>query len=312
MFFLTPLLLVSLSSLQASAQLAGQTAQLVTVVANPDAPVCLTATSDADGAPVVVSSCSNATALNSWNFPQGENNVGPIQIFSNKCLDVTGGSDANGAKLQVWTCDAFNANQKWIPSGQDNVITWADKNKCIDLTDGSLTDGTQAQIWDCDAHNNNQKWNHKAVSQVKSFAIQLKKDPSLCVAASAPASGASIVIENCSFGSTSQTFTDPNNNSPGLLKLFDMCVSIDSTEAARDGDKLVLKECDENLNNSKQQWNHENGVLVKSLTSAHVCLDLTDGNASSGTPLQIWDCSSEASTGAFQNDNQEWIVRNTF
>ncbi|KAK7049137.1 hypothetical protein R3P38DRAFT_2872841 [Favolaschia claudopus] len=204
----------------------------------------------------------------------------------------------------------MSSDQRWVPSGQDNVITWADKNKCIDLTDGSLTDGTQAQIWDCDAHNDNQKWNHKAVTQPKSFAIQLKKDPSLCVAASAPEAGASIVIEGCSFGSTSQTFTDPNNNSPGLMKLFDMCVSVDSTENARDGDKLVLKEC-ENLN-SKQQWNHENGVLVKGLTSAHVCLDLTDGNASSGTPLQIWDCSSEASTGAFQNDNQEWIVRNTF
>ncbi|KAK7041158.1 ricin B lectin domain-containing protein [Favolaschia claudopus] len=310
MFFLTPLLLVSLSSLQANAQLAGQTAQLVTVVANLDTPVCLMATSDADGAPVVVSRCSNATVLNSWNFPQGENNVGPIQIFSNKCLDVTGGSNANGAKLQVWTCDASNANQKWIPSGQDNVITWAGKNKCVDLTDGSLTDGTQAQIWDCDAHNDNQKWNHKAVTQPKSFSIQLKKDPSLCVAASAPEAGAFIVIEGCSFGSTSQTFTDPNNNSPGLMKLFDMCVSIDSTENARDGDKLVLKKCEDF--SPKQQWNHENSVLVNSLASPRMCLDLTDGKASSGTPLQIWDCSSLASTGAFQNDNQEWIVRNTF
>ncbi|KAJ6544675.1 ricin B lectin domain-containing protein [Mycena vulgaris] len=120
---------------------------------------CLVPTSNADGAAVVIKDCgTNATALNSWVVPNGSQQVGPLKIFGDKCLDVTGGVDADGTKLQIWTCATGNTNQMWIPVS-DSAITWSGKNKCVDLTDGNIADGNQVQIWDCDVNNSNQKWN---------------------------------------------------------------------------------------------------------------------------------------------------------
>ncbi|KAJ7210583.1 ricin B lectin domain-containing protein, partial [Mycena haematopus] len=112
--------------------------------------------------------CTNATALNSWVFPQGEGVVGTIQIFGDKCLDATNGANVDGTKLQIWTCASGNTNQLWLPAGQDSTITWAGQNKCVDLTNGNIENGNQVQIWDCDAQNDNQKWNHLALTQPKS------------------------------------------------------------------------------------------------------------------------------------------------
>ncbi|KAJ7855789.1 ricin B lectin domain-containing protein [Mycena leptocephala] len=118
---------------------------------------------------------TNATSLNSWVLPKGSNVVGTLQIFGDKCLDVTNGANTDGTKLQIWTCAAGNTNQMWIPAGP--TITWSGKNKCVDVTNGNITDGNQIQIWDCDVSNNNQNWNNIDVTIPKSFVISLKRTP---------------------------------------------------------------------------------------------------------------------------------------
>src|SRR6266545_3692130 len=41
-----------------------------------------------------------------------------VNPVSNKCLDVTGGSNANGTIVELWTCKtAGNNNQRWVPGG---------------------------------------------------------------------------------------------------------------------------------------------------------------------------------------------------
>ncbi|KAH8818653.1 ricin B lectin domain-containing protein [Flagelloscypha sp. PMI_526] len=82
----------------------------------------------------------------------------------NFCLDVTNGNNANGVKLQVWTCGSGNANQQFSHAGgnllfyPNDRFTWVGKNKCVDLTGGSVADSNPLQIWDCDPANTNQKW----------------------------------------------------------------------------------------------------------------------------------------------------------
>ncbi|KAJ7937429.1 ricin B lectin domain-containing protein [Mycena leptocephala] len=295
------LLSVSVSvSLYANAQLAGQTVQLTTALASNK---CLTAASNADGAAVTIATCTNATALNSWVFPQAEGAVGTIQIFGNKCLDITNGVNADGTKLQIWTCTSGNTNQMWLPAGQDSTITWAGQNKCVDLTNGNLADGNQIQIWDCDAQNDNQKWNTVDILHPTTFTISLKKDPSLCVAVSSPTAGTPVVIGPCSPNSVWQTFDQPDLN--GKVILFGLCVAPVS-QIVTDGAKLVLDVCEDS---NAEKWNlFAGGALVKNLALPNFCLDLTNGNTTAGNQLQVWDCSSLASTGAFENTNQEWIV----
>ncbi|KAJ7463161.1 ricin B lectin domain-containing protein, partial [Mycena latifolia] len=85
-------------------------------------------------------------------------NAGPqtITIFGDKCIDVTGGVNADGTKLQIWMCSG-NTNQQWV-SVTDSTLQWAGTDKCIDLTDGKITDGNGLQIWTCDSMNFNQRW----------------------------------------------------------------------------------------------------------------------------------------------------------
>lgn len=115
---------------------------------------CITAASNTNGAIVTIQSCTGADAQK-WTF-----NSGAVKIFGSKCLDVTGGSTANGVKLQIWDCVAGSTNQKfyYTPWG-DNHLAWTDHGKCLDLTDGSLADGNRPQLWDCSGSNPNQVWN---------------------------------------------------------------------------------------------------------------------------------------------------------
>jgi hypothetical protein len=53
---------------------------------------------------------------------------GSLQIFGNKCLDVTNGSTQNGNTMHIWTCVTGNANQQFSIT-DDARITW--KSECL-------------------------------------------------------------------------------------------------------------------------------------------------------------------------------------
>ncbi|KAJ7640148.1 ricin B lectin domain-containing protein [Mycena rosella] len=122
---------------------------------------CISAESNEDGAPLVVHDCNTENVTNhDWEVSFfTRQNAGPqaITVFGDKCIDVVGGVNADGTKLQIWTCDAANTNQMWI-SVTDNTFQWSGTNKCTDLTDGKILDNTQLQIWTCASNNANQEW----------------------------------------------------------------------------------------------------------------------------------------------------------
>ncbi|KAJ7613724.1 ricin B lectin domain-containing protein, partial [Mycena polygramma] len=121
------------------------------------------------GSPLIIHDCNTEDLTNQdwdvtfWTSTVGEGhsgtNVGPqqIKVFGDKCIDVTGGVNADGTKLQIWTCVDGSANQLWT-SVMDNTFQWSGTNKCIDLTDGKITDGNVLRIYTCDSNNSNQKW----------------------------------------------------------------------------------------------------------------------------------------------------------
>jgi len=115
---------------------------------------CLTATSTADNAAVVVQPCgSDSAATQEWTVVNGN-----LQIFGDKCLDVPNGSTANGQKMQIFTCFSGNTNQLFTVTG-DNRIAWTNKGECLDLTDGITSTGNAVQMWKCTDNNSNQVWN---------------------------------------------------------------------------------------------------------------------------------------------------------
>ncbi|CAE6437582.1 unnamed protein product [Rhizoctonia solani] len=106
-----------------------------------------------DGAPVKIADC-NGGATQKWTF--GDNYH--VKIHGNKCLDVKDGKDANGSKLQIWSCNGNSANQKFWYSFWDYTLSWKDRGKCVDLSGGSVENGNVAQVWGCKKENPNQVW----------------------------------------------------------------------------------------------------------------------------------------------------------
>ncbi|KAJ6600540.1 ricin B lectin domain-containing protein [Mycena vulgaris] len=151
-----------------NAQVAGHGFKLQTVL---NSAKCLTASSPANGAAVVIEDCgTNATSLNTWFAtplgPSGFSSALSAGGFSS-CLDVTGGPSgvaADGTKLQMWACSAADGAQEFIFS-EGSTIEWGggivvDGVKvCVDVTDGVTTNGNQLQIWECTGNNSNQKFN---------------------------------------------------------------------------------------------------------------------------------------------------------
>ncbi|KAJ7192229.1 ricin B lectin domain-containing protein [Mycena pura] len=122
---------------------------------------CIAAETNADGSPLVIHNCNNEPlADHDWQvsfFTKQNTSPQQIKVFGDKCIDVTNGVNADGTKLQIWTCANQNTNQMWV-SRTDGTFQWSGTDKCIDLTDGKITDGNVLQIWTCTNGDTNQGW----------------------------------------------------------------------------------------------------------------------------------------------------------
>ncbi|KAF8531130.1 carbohydrate-binding module family 13 protein [Gautieria morchelliformis] len=114
---------------------------------------CMTAVSNTDGAAVTLQTCTGADSQK-WTFDSGS-----VKVFGSKCLDVVGGQNVDGTKLQIWTCSTNqDPNQQFFYTGNYR-LAWSNHGKCTDLSNGSLNDGNQLQVWTCGGGNPNQVWN---------------------------------------------------------------------------------------------------------------------------------------------------------
>ncbi len=122
----------------------------------------------------------------------------PLVGYQGLCLDLTGDSNTNGTKVEIYTCNGTNG-QQWTeePNGtvhadgkcldviggatgngslvdlydcngtgaqvwqpqSDGALLNPQSGKCLDDTGWSTTPGTQVQIWSCTG-NANQSWTH--------------------------------------------------------------------------------------------------------------------------------------------------------
>jgi ribosomal protein S6E (S10) len=110
----------------------------------------------------VVVLASMGIAASSMAATYGPYNIRPAH--SDKCMDVRGGSDGNGAPVQQWEClGAGQTNQQWYfrdtGDGLTYYVTARHSNKCLDVTGGSTANGAPLQQWQCLGYaQSNQRW----------------------------------------------------------------------------------------------------------------------------------------------------------
>ena len=126
--------------------------------------------------------------------------TGTITGLGGKCLDVTGGSTANGNQPQLWDCTAGNANQQWTV-GADGTVKGL--GKCLDVANNSTSDGGVVHLWDCLSTVATQKWTASGGALINSASGKC-----LDVTNSNTANGAKLQIWTCS-GAANQKWTVP-------------------------------------------------------------------------------------------------------
>ncbi|KAJ7292525.1 ricin B lectin domain-containing protein [Mycena rebaudengoi] len=273
---------------------------------------CISTPDNANGSPLVIHNCNTNTLANQdWqfsSFTRQDAGPQPIKIFGDKCIDVSGGVNADGTKLQVWSCTG-GPNQQWI-SKTDFTFQWSGTNKCIDLTDGKITDGSQLQLWTCDS-NSNQKWSAAANPSAERKAVQITGgdfsatgNGPFCIAAASDTDGAKVALVRCAdtasvFAAGNVTWTVPTAPLTGQIKTFgNKCLDVPSG-STQNGVQLQIWTCA--AGNPNQVFQDHRGQIEWKGTGK--CLDLTGGNSTPGNPIQLWDCAVPDN-----NPNQDWFI----
>ncbi|KAJ7097389.1 hypothetical protein C8R44DRAFT_683566 [Mycena epipterygia] len=255
---------------------------------------CLTAASNADGAAVKMQDCVSAGSTSqSWTISGST-----LQIFGNKCLDVTGGATASGTKMQIWTCSGGSVNQQWSLSG--STIQWSGHSSCLDLTGGSVANGNVMQIWTCNG-GTNQKWTRTTGPGSGSITpppttgntIRPGASTTTCLTAPTNANGGIVVVAPCT-GSTSQAWTQ---NGQTLVAYGSMCLDV-TGGTTTNGVKMQIWSCTPGVGGVNQHFSITADKHIQ-WTGKGECVDLTGGSLASGNQVQMWSCA----TG---NTNQVW------
>ncbi|KAJ7133277.1 ricin B lectin domain-containing protein [Mycena epipterygia] len=280
---------------------------------------CISVADNADGEPLVIHDCNTETLANQdWEATfafKGDTSPSPITIFGGeKCIDVTGGVNALGTKLQIWTCTG-GPNQQWVGT-LGNTFRWSGTDKCIDLTDGRIADGTALQLYTCDTTgtNENQIWasapNPDAGGpqiilggNTTNQAEPVRGQP-FCVGAANNADGAAVVLLGCGIGNAGPLFPNGNFNwtapfaplTGQVVTFGNKCLDVPNGNNVN-GVKLQIWTCA--AGNTNQMFTiHRQQIEWKGTGK---CLDLTDGNSTIGNAIQLWDCAVPDN-----NRNQDW------
>ncbi|MGY1578693.1 ricin-type beta-trefoil lectin domain protein [Streptomyces sp. MN13] len=131
------------------------------------------------------------SATFTWSGTQsgGGDRSGAFVGLAGKCLDVAGGSAADGTPVQLHDCNG-TAAQQWTVRADGSVQALG---KCLDVTSGSTADGAKVQLYDCNG-TGAQRWSYNTAT---GDVVNLAADKCLDVTDQSSANGARAQIWSC-------------------------------------------------------------------------------------------------------------------
>lgn len=73
-----------------------------------------------------------------------------------RCMDVSGASYHNGARLHSWTCHGGD-NQRFVYTAEGQLRPQGDNRYCVDIKGGDAGNDRDIHLWDCDG-GQSEKW----------------------------------------------------------------------------------------------------------------------------------------------------------
>ncbi|MBV1946229.1 ricin-type beta-trefoil lectin domain protein [Streptomyces sp. BV129] len=124
--------------------------------------------------------------------------TGAFAGLAGKCLDVAGGSSANGTAVQLYDCNGSTA-QQWTVAADGSVRALG---KCLDVVSASTADGAKVQLYDCNG-TAAQRWSYNTAT---GDVVNTAADKCLDVTDNSSANGARAQIWTCT-GAANQKWT---------------------------------------------------------------------------------------------------------
>ncbi|MFG3194669.1 ricin-type beta-trefoil lectin domain protein [Streptomyces sp. NPDC048208] len=124
--------------------------------------------------------------------------TGAFAGLAGKCLDVAGGSSANGTAVQLYDCNGSTA-QQWTVAADGSVRALG---KCLDVVSASTADGAKVQLYDCNG-TAAQRWSYNTAT---GDVVNTAADKCLDVTDNSSANGARAQIWSCT-GAANQKWT---------------------------------------------------------------------------------------------------------
>ncbi|MFC9287970.1 ricin-type beta-trefoil lectin domain protein [Streptomyces sp. NPDC057052] len=140
------------------------------------------------------------SATFTWSGTQsgGGAATGSLVGLAGKCLDVAGGSTADGTAVQLHDCNG-TAAQSWTVRPDGSVLALG---KCLDVTSASTADGAKVQLYGCNG-SGAQRWSYDAST---GDVVNTAADKCLDVSDNSSANGARAQIWSCT-GAANQKWT---------------------------------------------------------------------------------------------------------
>jgi beta-glucanase (GH16 family) len=129
---------------------------------------------------------ANAPPPTAGNTPTVPNTGTPARALG-RCLQLRGGSNADGTAVETWDCNG-SEGQKWTKVG-DTVRSYG---KCLDIANSGVADGSQLILWPCHG-GQGQMFQHRTDGSL----FNPRSGKCVDIPASTLANGARVVLWTC-------------------------------------------------------------------------------------------------------------------
>jgi hypothetical protein len=249
---------------------------------------------DSTGASATVSYRIEASNSMTASYHAG---TGQVKVdVGGKCMDDTGNSSSNGARVQTWTCISGDAGQVWsfqpdtAPGelsdyGLSQTGTIRIHGKCLNIVNNGTANGSKIQLWSCNG-GANEEWAIAGQYGALYNPVSGKclEDPGFSTK-----NGTQLDIWTCNpENGNNQNWLLPA--SPFDSAISSMCIN-DAGNSAANGAKIISYTCNGGSNEKLQVPTAGPYAL---LVVNGKCLNATGNGTVNGTPIQLYSCANSS------------------
>jgi Ricin-type beta-trefoil lectin domain/Concanavalin A-like lectin/glucanases superfamily/Fibronectin type III domain len=230
---------------------------------------------NANGNPIVLSTCVPGSGSQQWQPGAGSSLVNPA---TGKCLEDPGSSTTNGTQADLNTCSGSAAQQWWWPyGGLDHagaIDAGVGAGKCMDDSGSGTTNGNKIQVYTCNS-TKAQNWDVASDGTLRVFGTHCLDNTG-----GSSTNGNLIQLYNCEPGDANQQWEPVPGGfwvNPGTGKCLD-----DPGSSTTNGTQLDLYTC----NSTKAQvWPVPSTTVPGVVTSVSAAPGTGQAAVSWGAPL---------------------------